>query len=163
MLQKAAFILIAILAPAVLVAGCTRTEQRSAKAPDFTLQDLSGKNVHLADLRGKVVMVEFWATWCPPCRASIPEIERLHRNYQGKGLVTLGISVDEGGWDEVSAFARDAGISYTILKGDEEVMSEYMVRAIPATFLVDKNGMIVKQYTGEGYGDDMDRDIRSLL
>jgi len=149
----------------VLVAGCTRTERASGPvtAPDFTLKDLNGKSVRLADLKGKVVLVEFWATWCGPCQASIPGLERLHRAYSGKGLVVLGVSVDGGEWDLVRSFAAEKGMTYAILQGDEEVSNSYRVRAIPATFLVNKDGMIAKQYLGEAFEADMERDIRSLL
>jgi len=148
-----------------LIAGCTRTEQRASgpAAPDFTLVDLAGKKVHLADLKGKVVLVEFWATWCPPCQASIPGVERLHRSYGGKGLVVLGVSVDEGGSDSLRSFAAQNGITYTVLRSDDEVLANYLVRSIPSLFLVNKDGMIAKQYLGEGFEDSLDKDIRSLL
>ncbi len=151
---------------ALIAVGCTRTEQRAsapAAAPDFTLQDLDGRKVHLADLRGKVVLVEFWATWCPPCRASIPGMEHLHRSFGGKGLVVLGVSMDDGGWDSVKAFAAAKGITYPVLRGDDDVASSYLVRSIPSLFLVNKDGMIAKQYLGEGNEDSIERDIRALL
>lgn len=147
------------------LAACTSGEKMnpSSPAPDFTLQDLSGGKVRLADLKGKVVLVEFWATWCPPCRDSIPTIERLHKTYGGKGLVTLGVSLDDGGWDEVKVFAQEQGITYTVLKGEESVSDSYRVRAIPLTVLVDKEGRIARQYVGGTDEKGLERDIRALL
>jgi cytochrome c biogenesis protein CcmG/thiol:disulfide interchange protein DsbE len=158
-------VVLAALAVALMV-GCTRTEQQAtapAAAPDFTLTDLTGKKVHLADLKGKVVLLEFWATWCPPCQASIPGIERLHRSYGGKGLVVLGVSVDEGASDSLRSFVAQNGITYTVLRSDDAVLGNYLIRSIPSLFLVNKDGMIAKQYLGEGFEDSIEKDIRSLL
>jgi peroxiredoxin len=157
-------VLISIITIA-LFAGCTEKakESSTSSAPDFTLQDLSGKKVHLADLKGRVVLLEFWATWCPPCRAEIPAMERLHTQYGGKGLTVLAIALDEGGWDGVKAFAEERKISYTVLRGTENVSSKYMVRLIPATFLIDKEGNIRKQYMGGGSDTSVEQEIKALL
>ena len=163
-MSKKAIVVISIITLA-LFAGCTSKEKEGATnvAPDFTLQDLAGKKVRLADLKGKVVLLEFWATWCPPCRAEIPAIERLHTQYGGKGLTVLAIALDEGGWDEVKAFAAEHKISYTVLKGTEDVSAKYMVRLIPSTFLVDKEGTIKKRYMGGGSSEAVEQDIKALL
>jgi cytochrome c biogenesis protein CcmG/thiol:disulfide interchange protein DsbE len=157
-----AFVLVLLVLS--LAAGCTRGEKQGpiSQAPDFTLQDLSGRSVRLSDLRGKVVLVEFWATWCPPCRASVPVIEHLHKTFAEKGLVVLGISIDEQ-WDSVRTFAREKGISYAVLRGNEEVSEQYMVRLVPTMFLVGKDGMIAKQYVGGEEEDTLATDVRSLL
>jgi cytochrome c biogenesis protein CcmG/thiol:disulfide interchange protein DsbE len=162
MYRKAVIILILALAVA---AGCTKSGRKASvtAAPDFTLKDLYGKQVSLSGFKGKVVLLEFWATWCPPCQASVPGIERLYKSYAGKGLVVLGVSLDEGGWDSVKGFAKESGITYPVLQGDEDVTGKYMIRSIPALFLVDKDGMIAKQYLGAGYEDVIEQDIRTLL
>ncbi len=151
----------------LLATGCTRAGQEGAsapaKAPDFTLKDLDGKTVHLADLRGRVVLVEFWATWCPPCQASIPGMERLYRSYAEKGLVVLGVSMDEGSSESLKTFAAEKGITYKVVRGDDEVAGKYLVRSIPSLFLVNKDGMIAKQYLGDGNEDSLEKDIRALL
>ncbi len=148
-----------------LAAGCTKSEKPavSSIAPDFTLQDLTGKAVRLADFKGKVVLVEFWATWCPPCRESIPGMERVHEAYQSKGLVVLGVSMDSDGPETLRSFARERGIKYSILQGSDEVADKYMVHAIPTMFLVNKEGMIARQYLGGADGDVLDKDIQALL
>jgi peroxiredoxin len=148
-----------------LLFGCTSKEKEaaSAAAPDFTLQDLSGKKVSLSGLKGSVVLLEFWATWCPPCRSSIPGLERLHKAYGGKGLTILAISVDEGGWDKVSNFIAEHKITYPVLKGTDEVSTKYLVRMIPAMYLVDKQGVIRKQYMGAGDDEELEKEIKALL
>jgi len=158
-------LLAAALVIVALLSGCTSKEKdaASAGAPDFTLQDLSGKKVSLAGLKGSVVLVEFWATWCPPCRTSIPALEKLHRAYAGKGLAILAVSMDEGSWDEVRAFCSEHHITYTVLQGTEQVSTKYAVRMIPATYLVDRQGTIQKRYLGEMNEERIEKDIQSLL
>jgi thiol-disulfide isomerase/thioredoxin len=143
--------------------GCTTKNERSAAASDFTLQDLNGKTVKLSDFKGKPVLIDFWATWCPPCRASIPGIEKLHKTYSGRGLVVLGVSLDQGGWDSVKSFAAEAGITYTVLKGTDDVASQYQVRTIPMLVIMNKEGKIVKRYLGVGEDDELEKDIKSVL
>jgi|GEM_PF-1050636 len=134
-----------------LLVGCTENaEQPTSMAPDFTLQDLSGNTVSLSDFKGKVVLIDFFATWCPPCRASVPAIERLHTNYTDKGLVVLAISLDEGKWDYVKSFQSEYGITYTILKGTDDVAMQYMVRTIPTLVIADKKGNVWKRIIGFG-------------
>ena len=149
----------------VLFTGCTSKEKGSATsaAPDFTLEDLSGKKVRLSSLKGSVVLVEFWATWCPPCRSSVPGLERLHKEYGGKGLTILAISMDEGGWDNVRNFVAEHKATYTVLKGTEDVSTRYQVRMIPAMYLVDKQGIVKKQYLGGGSEEEIEKEIKALL
>jgi len=165
-MSKKTIILISIITLA-LFAGCTSKDKEqqgaTAAAPDFTLQDVSGKNVRLADLKGRVVLLEFWATWCPPCRSEIPTLERLHTQYSGKGLTILAVSLDEGGWDEVKAFAAERKITYTVLRGTEGISTLYKIRLIPAMFLIDKEGNIRKQYMGGGSNEDVEQMIKALL
>ncbi len=148
-----------------LVAGCPLKEQEGARviAPDFSLPDLSGRTIKLSDLRGKVVLVEFWATWCPPCREALPGMERLYEAYHDKGLDILAISMDDGDWDEVSRFVKAHGMRYPVLKGDEKVSNEYMVRVIPSLYLVDREGRIAKQFIGGGGEDALAKEVRALL
>ena len=92
-----------VLVVALLIAlsGCSKSSEQAGSAADFKLQDLDGKTVKLSDFRGKPILIDFWATWCSPCREAIPGIEKIHKAYADKGLVVLGISLDQGGWDTV--------------------------------------------------------------
>lgn len=155
----------AVVVILALLPGCTSKEKEEASGtvPDFTLQDLSGKKVTLSGQKGSVVLLEFWATWCPPCRASVPGIERLHEAYGGKGLKVLAVSLDEGGVDKVKEFVTEHKITYTVLKGTDEVSTKYRVRMIPATYLLDKQGVIRKQYLGMVNDEELEKDIKALL
>ena len=158
------FSVLTVLIMAVLI-GCTDRNVRSTgtAAPDFTLQDLNGKNVRLSDYKGKVVLLDFWATWCPPCRASIPGLEKIHKAYKDKGLVILAVSFDQGGWDSVKSFITDYGITYIVLKGTDDVSEKYQVRTIPMLLVLDKEGQIKKRYLGFGSDEDLEDDIKSIL
>ena len=163
MLLVKRFVVLSIIAMALL-AGCTdRGARLDSMAADFSLQDMSGKTVKLSDYKGKVVLLEFWATWCPPCRASVPGLEKLHKAYKDKGLVLLAVSMDEGGWDEVRSFIKESGITYTILKGTEDVAKKYQVRSIPMMLVLDKEGKISKRYLGMGSDEDLEKDIKASL
>ena len=157
------FVVLSIIVMALL-AGCTdRGAQSDTMASDFSLQDMSGKTVRLSDYKGKVVLLEFWAAWCPPCRASVPGLEKLHKAYKDKGLVVLAVSMDEGGWDEVRSFITESGITYTVLKGTEDVAAKYQVRSIPMMLVLNKEGKISKRYLGMGSDEDLEKDIKAYL
>ena len=119
------------------------------KAPDFTLKDLEGKDVKLSDLRGKAVLLNFWATWCPPCREEIPALIELHKQYESKGLVVLGVSLDEDGADGVKAFAQKNNMNYPIVMGTGSVTDDFGgVRAIPTSFVINREGAIIEKIVG---------------
>ena len=160
MFRKALVFSVLVMA---LLLGCTARNETSAAATDFKLQDLNGKTVKLSDFKGKAVLVDFWATWCPPCREAIPGIEKLHKKYSGKGLVVLGISLDEGDWDSVKAFATEHGITYPVLKGTEEVASQFQVRTIPMLVIINKESKVVKRYLGVGDDNELEKDIKTVL
>ncbi len=162
MFRRYAVLIILITA---MLAGCT--EKRAATggtaASDFTLQDLNGNSVRLSDYKGKVVIIDFWATWCPPCRASIPGLEKIYKTYKDKGLVILAISLDQGEWDSVKSFSAEYGITYPVLKGTEDVSDAYQVRTIPLILVLNKEGKISKRYLGFGNDEDLEDYIKSIL
>jgi len=163
MLMVKRFVVLSIVAIALL-AGCTdRGVQSDTMASDFSLQDMSGKTVRLSEYKGKVVLLEFWAAWCPPCRASVPGLEKLHKAYRDKGLVLLAVSMDGGGWDEVRSFIAESGITYTVLKGTEDVAIKYQVRSIPMMLVLNKEGRIAKRYLGMVGDEDLEKDIKANL
>ncbi len=150
----------------ILFFGCTnKGEQVSAEpaAPDFTLQDMNGNTLSLSQYKGKVVIIDFWATWCPPCRTAIPGLERLYKAYNAKGLVVLGISVDQGGWDLVKEFKTGSGITYPVLKGTDDVFVKYMVRTIPMLVITDRNGKVRKRLIGVVSEKDLEDEVKALL
>jgi peroxiredoxin len=118
-------------------------------APDFRLMDLHGKAVSLSDHRGKVVLLNFWATWCGPCKIEMPGMETLYRNMQSKGLVILAVSVDQQGAAVTRPFQEAMGLSFPILHDpDYQVGLTYGARTLPMTFAIDRQGIIRQQVFG---------------
>lgn len=132
-------------------------------APDFALPSLDGNMTRLSDFRGKkAVFINFWATWCPPCRLEMPTMEEAYREYRARGLEILAISIDTGPKDDIKSFMRQYGLSFPVLLDPEgEVMYLYRLFSIPASFLIDKAGII--RYKELGYRDWTDADSRKKL
>lgn len=123
--------------------------QRNAEAPEFALANLAKDRVRLSDHRGHVVLVSFWATWCPPCRAEMPSMEKLYQAYRDRGLVILAISGDRTGRQVVDSFVEELGLTFLILLDPAgEVFAQYGVRGLPTSFLVDRQGRIVSAEAG---------------
>jgi thiol-disulfide isomerase/thioredoxin len=119
-----------------------------APVGDFAVKDLEGKTISSADLRGKVVLVNFWATWCPPCRAEIPDLIRLQEKYRGK-LVVVGISEDEIPPDEVKAFVAEQKMNYPVAMTTPALAKVFRgVSALPTTFVIDRDGKVVQRHVG---------------
>ncbi len=111
-------------------------------APDFTLNDLQGNPVALSDFRGKTVFVNFWATWCPPCRAEMPEIESLYQEYKDRGVVVIGVDIMEA-QAQVRQYVQQGGYSWIfVLDTSGKVAVDYRITAIPTSFFIDKDGII---------------------
>jgi peroxiredoxin len=158
-------LVVSIIVLAVLT-GCTRSDERSAAsgtAPNFKLQDVNGRSVQLSDYQGKPVVLDFWATWCQPCRDSIPGMAKLQKDYADKGLVILAISLDGGAVEDVRSFQKEQGMNYTVLMGTEEVASQYSVRTIPMMVVLDRTGKIQKRFIGAGNEDALEKTVRQLL
>lgn len=118
-------------------------------APDFTLETLDGKSLSLSSLRGKAVLVNFWATWCGPCKVETPWLVEFQNQYGAEGLQIVGVAMDDSGKDEIARFAKDMGVNYPVLLGKEAVGDAYGgVPALPESFFVSREGKIVDKIMG---------------
>ncbi len=133
-------------------------------APDFTLNDLEGRPFRFADTRGKVVILDFWATWCPPCKRELPHFQELYEEYKDEGLVVIGIALDREGASAVKPFVEAHGFTYPVLIGDKRITATYGgIRGIPTTFVIDRQGRIVEKYVGYRDKQVFESVIRKLL
>lgn len=133
-------------------------------APDFTLKDINGNAMSLGDFKGKVVILDFWATWCPPCREEIPHFKELYTQYKEKGLEIIGVALDDGGLQDVKPFAEENGINYPILLGNDKVTRDYGgIKGIPTTFVIDRQGNIIEKFLGYRQKEVFEKIIKKLL
>jgi peroxiredoxin len=132
-------------------------------APDFTLPDLDGRPHRLSAYRGKVVFLNLWTTWCPPCRMEMPAMERLHRRLSGRDFVMLAVSADEGGKDAVAPFVAELGLTFPVLLDPGGRLSpRYGVTGYPETFLIDRDGQVVNHTIGPADWDE-EAVVRNIL
>lgn|SRR5579871_664086 len=133
-------------------------------APNFTLQTLDGKNLSLSDLRGKAVLVNFWATWCGPCKIETPWLVEMQNQYGSAGLQVVGVAMDDSGKDDIEKFAKDMGVNYPVLIGKEAVGDAYGgVAALPESFFVGRDGKIVDRIIGLKGRDDIEDAVKKAL
>jgi cytochrome c biogenesis protein CcmG/thiol:disulfide interchange protein DsbE len=136
-----------LLAAGMLV---LRAQSENVPAPDFALKDLQGKDIKLADYKGKVLVLNFWATWCPPCRAEIPDFVEAYTANKDKGLEILGLSVDRMTADKLLPFVNKAKINYPIVLADAKIVQDYEPGDyIPATIIIDKKGILRHRHVGQ--------------
>jgi thiol-disulfide isomerase/thioredoxin len=122
---------------------------KSTVAPDFSLEVLGGATMRLSDLRGKAVLLNFWATWCGPCKIEMPWFVDFQKQYGSQGLQIVGVAMDDSSKDDIAKFAKDMGVNYPILIGKEAVGEQYGgVNALPETFLIGRDGKIVDKIIG---------------
>lgn len=162
--------MVCFLAAVVLMFSCTRAENPIAygdKAPDFVLSDIKGGQVSLSSLKGKVVMLEFWATWCPPCKEAVPDLNTIYGKYRERGFVLLGISVDKGAdsMAAIASYAKRHSITYPVVLADSSTNGSYSVTSIPTSFIIDKDGKVVNRRIGfiPGSADNLSKQIEALL
>jgi thiol-disulfide isomerase/thioredoxin len=145
--------------------GTARSQANPQKAPGFQLADVaSGKTVDFSQFDGKVVLVDFWATWCPPCRRSIPDLSDMQAKYADRGFTVVGVSVDQGGPEKVAQFAKQMQIPYTIVLGNAQVANDWQIgSAIPVAYLVDRKGAIVDRFVGYQDRSVLEQKIQKFL
>ena len=163
--------LAAVLLLAVMGSGCSNTTRAAVKpekerhrAPDFSLKDVAGKTVKLSDLRGNVVLLNFWATWCGPCQIEIPWFIDFQQSYKDKNFAILGVSLDDDGWDSVKPYIERRKINYRVVVGTEETSQLYGgIDSLPTTFILDREGRIATVHTGLVSKSEYQDEIVKLL
>lgn len=146
----------------LLAAACGGPASR--EAPSFSLPELgSGRTTELASLRGRPVLLNFWATWCPDCVEELPALEALHKRRAPEGLAVLGINLDDAPAKDAPPYLKKLGVTYPQLIGDKAVTARYAVRGLPVTVLVDAEGRLVRRWTGPVTLESVENDILPLL
>lgn len=143
----------------------SNTAIKGKVAPDFQLKDLDGKTVRLADLRGKAVLLNFWATWCPPCKIEMPWFVDLQKQYGPQGLQIVGVAMDDGdAHDAVAKFAKEMGLNYTVLLGNDKIADQYGgVDALPTTYYIARDGKIISRVFGLVSHKEIEDNVRAAL
>jgi peroxiredoxin len=155
---------VALAAEEPVVRAVLQPARERNPAPEFLLQDSSGKPVNIRKLRGKVVLLDFWATWCTGCKKEIPWFAEFQKKYGARGLRVVGVSMDDGGWKIVKPFLADTKVPYRMLLGDETTAKRYGITSLPDTFLIDRGGKIAAAYTtGLVDKDDVEANIQALI
>jgi len=132
-------------------------------APAFVLEDLEGKTVSLSDSDGEVRLIDFWATWCAPCREEIPMLNELHEKYRADGLLIVAVSDVNEGAEVVKPFVDHHGVRFANLVGSEQIVTDYEVHSLPTAFLIDRDGRIVETFFGPKPRRILEKRIRELL
>ena len=147
--------------------GITSTlvgDVRGRTAPEFELTSLDGKRVRLSDFRGKAVLLNFWATWCSPCKVEMPWFVDLQKKYGNDGLVVVGIAMDDSEASKIAEFASEMGVNYPVLLGTDKIAEDYgNVEFLPTSFYIDREGKIVGKGTGLLGREEIEQDVQKAL
>ncbi len=141
-----------------------RLEMKGQPAPDFSLESLDGKTVRLSDFRGKAVLLNFWATWCQPCKIEMPWFEEMQKQYGPNGFQVLGVAMDDASKEDIAKFAKEMGVNYPILIGKEAVGDAYGgVQFLPSSFFIDRDGKVVDRIFGLRSRSEIEDQIKAAL
>jgi thiol-disulfide isomerase/thioredoxin len=172
-LFKKLIALFLIFSIALLLCCAKNSEKKDSKSEgsrsagpnfDFALPNLSGKIFSLKDFKGKIFIINFWATWCPACEEEILELNQLQKKYKNEGLVVIGIALDKDSLNVVEPFVQKKGIAYPVLKGNEQALLGLKdFSGMPTTLIVDQQGNIKKKYDGSFDKDDLEKNLKELL
>jgi len=158
----AAFIVVPCMPCPSADSAVTPAAQRPS-APDFTSIDSGGKPIALADYKGRVVLLDFWATWCTGCKVEIPWYMEFEKKYERRGLSSIGVAMDEEGWAKVRPYLQQKPINYPIVVGDPDFAKMYKVTSLPVTLLIDRHGRIADAHEGMVVKSEWEREIQALL
>ena len=153
-----------LCAAIIIAASAASVLAQEAKAPQFELKDLNGRSVRLSDFRGKVVLINFWATWCPPCRAEMPDLVKLQRDHRKDGLQIIGVTYPPEKKSRVRRFARSLKVNYPIILGTREIKDRFSSEeTLPLTIVINRNGKVSDIIIGILLREEFDEKIKPLL
>lgn len=167
-----AFALVALCSCTAAQTGIARSRSTPAidsaarvgtRMPDFCLNDLDGHKVCSSQFRGKTLLIDFWASWCVPCKTEMPAYQKFQARYRSRGLVVIGIGLSMDSAANLKKFAQKLGVHYTLLMGTMPVQDKFGLRGIPTTILIDKNGVIRKRTVGFDYPSKFEAALKAVL
>jgi len=170
-MKRPFFYVLNIVLIIIFLTGCNQDQKNPDQgkaelvtAPDFTLVDLHGDTLRLSDYQGKIVILDFWDTWCPPCLKEIPDFVELYNKYQDQDFVIIGLAFGREGKERVESFAKEQGIQYPLAIANLTVLNAYgPIKGIPTTMIIDQNGKIINRYIGFREKEIFESEIQALL
>src|SRR5713101_3898417 len=161
-LVKIVFVVLCFALPVRPQTNLVEVNSRKA-APDFTLADSKGATIKLSNYRGRVVLLDFWATWCEGCKVEIPWYMEFQKKYNESGLSVVGVSMDEDGWKSVKPFLEEKKVNYPVVIGDWDLAKSFGITALPVTLLIDRDGKIADLHAGMVDREAFESEIQILL